>query len=490
MRSENVYNTQSDKRTGLVAGIAIFFAMAYILSVNPGMFSSLADVGVDAAGSPIPGQYVNFGAIYIATALSAAFGTYLMGVLAKLPLAQASGMGLNAFFVFTVCFGLGFTYANALLFVTLDGILFIVLTATGLRNLLFDALPDSVRKAIPAGIGLFIAFLGFQDSGLVIPDSSTGVTLRSFNILADGAVNADDWASLMPALVTVVTVVAIVILTVKGLKGAVFYAMVGGTALYYLLGLTIGGFYDGYFDGMVMNPLVAFKDFADYSLFAAFRWGFDFSYYLSGDGHTIFSLIISLITTSLAFCMVDMFDTMGTLYGACKAGALLIKNKITGEETVPNMKEAMLSDAVATLVGGGVCGTSTVTTYVESSVGPASGAKDGFAAIVTGTLFLISAFFSPLMALIPSCVYATALVYVGVLMIGSVLDLNWRDPLVAVPAFVTMAMMPFTYNISYGIAFGLIFHISGMILSGKGHTVKVSTWVIEILFVLMFLLSH
>lgn len=186
-------------RTEIIAGVTTFMAMAYILAVNPGMFSDLGEL-----------HGVTFGAVYIATAFSAVIGTALIGLLANLPLAQASGMGLNAFFVYTVCFGLGFTYANALLFVLFDGILFVILTTTGLRRLIFDAIPSGVKKAIPAGIGLFIAFLGVQDSGIVVPDSVTGVTLASFNLLGSAT-----WGSIMPMLVTIIAVVAIGVLSKK-----------------------------------------------------------------------------------------------------------------------------------------------------------------------------------------------------------------------------------------------------------------------------------
>ena len=285
----------------LIGGITTFMAMSYILSVNPGMFTALGNV--------------SFGAIYIATALSAVVGTLLIGLLANLPLAQASGMGLNAFFVFTVCFGMGFSYANALLFVLVDGILFILLTVTGLRKLIFDAIPKTVKQAIPAGIGLFIAFLGFQDSGLVIPSSSTGVTLASFNLLGSAT-----WASIMPLLVTIATVVAIAVLSKKGFKGAIMWSILGGTAVYYLLSLTVSGFDYSFLTGSAMNPLTAFKEFGTMAFGKVFTEGFDFSGYLGMEGHSVTGLVIALMTYALAFCMVGMFDTLGRVWGACTAG--------------------------------------------------------------------------------------------------------------------------------------------------------------------------
>lgn len=456
-------------RTETMAGVTTFIAMAYILMVNPGMFESLGTV--------------SYGAIYIATALSAVIGTVLIGLLANLPLAQASGMGLNAFFVYTVCFGLGFTYANALVFVLLDGLLFVLLTVTGLRRIIFGAIPAAVKAAIPAGIGLFIAFLGFQDAGLVVANESTGVSLASFNLLGSAT-----WSSIMPLLVTVATVVAIAVLSKRGVRGAILWSILGGAAAYYLLGLTVPGFYDGFMAGMTLNPLDAFRDFGSLAFGKVFTEGFDFSAYLSVEGHSVSGLVIAFITTSLAFCMVDMFDTMGTLYGACRGGGLLVKNE-RGEDEVPRMDRAMLADAIATCTGA-VCGTSTVTTYVESSSGVAAGGRTGLSAMVTALLFLVALFLAPVAALIPACAYAAALIYVGILMIGCVRDIDWSDPSVALPSFLTITMMPFAYNISYGIAFGLISHIAIKVFTGKIRETNVGTWVIALLFAAMFFLTH
>ena len=448
-------------RTEVIAGLTTFAARAYILMVNPGMFANLDGVSFDA--------------VYIATALSAVIGTVLIGLLANLPLAQASGMGLNAFFVYTVCFGFGFSYANALVFVLVDGLVFILLTVTGLRKLIFDA--------IPAGIGLFIAFLGLQDAAIIVNDDATLVGISSFNLLGTAT-----WADIMPRLVTIAAVIAIAILSMKKVKGAILWSILGGAAAYYLLGLTIPGFYTDFFVGKSLNPFAAFAAFGSESFGKVFTEGFDFSGYLAGEGHTVGSLIITFATTSLAFCMVDMFDTLGTLYGACRGGNLLVKNE-KGEETVPNMDRAMLADAIATCTGA-VCGTSTVTTFVESSAGVAVGGKTGLSAMVTAAMFFIAMFLSPIASLIPACAYAAALIYVGILMIGCVKNIEWNDPSCALPAFLTMAMMPFAYNISYGIAFGLISYIAIRLFSGRAKEINLSTWVITVLFVLMFFLTH
>lgn len=456
-------------RTEIIAGVTTFMAMAYILMVNPGMFSALDNV--------------SYGSVYIATAISAVVGTILIGLLANLPLAQAPGMGLNAFFVYTVCFGLGFSYANALLFVLADGLLFVLLTVTGLRKLIFDAVPKTIKAAIPAGIGLFIAFIGLQDSGLVVNDPATCVGLSSFNLLGSAT-----WQSIMPLMVTLITLICIAILSARKVKGAILWSILGGAVLYYALGFTIPDFYNGFLAGVSMNPLSAFKEFGEFSFFKVFTEGFDFSGYLAMEGHSVSGLVIVFITTALAFCMVDMFDTMGTLYGACRGGNMLVKDE-NGNDEVPNMNRAMLSDALATCVGA-VCGTSTVTTFVESSAGVAAGGRTGLSAMVTGALFFVAMFLSPIAALIPASAYAAALIYVGILMIGSVKDILWDNPSVALPSFLTIAMMPFTYNISYGIAFGLISYIIIKLFTGKHEKIGVGTWIIGILFAAMFFLTH
>lgn len=459
----------SSVKTEIIAGITTFLAMAYILVVNSGMFANLSTVSFDA--------------MYVTTALAAIVGTVLIGLLANLPLAQAPGMGLNAFFVYTVCFTLGFSYANALVFVLLDGLLFIVLTATGLRKIIFESIPTAVKAAIPAGIGLFIAFLGLQNAKLVIPSTSTGVTLASFNLLGGAG-----WANVMPLIVAVISLLLIAVLSHKKVKGSILWGILGGTALYYLLGLTVKDFYANFAETLSLNPFKPFVSFGKEAFGKVFTEGFDFSQYLSVDGHSVGGLIILFITTALAFCMVDMFDTMGTLYGACRGGNLLIKND-KGEMVVPNMEKAMFADAIATCTGA-VLGTSTVTTFVESSAGVAAGGKTGLSSLVTAGMFLIALFLAPIAKLIPPFAYGAALIYVGVLMIGCVKDIDWSDVSIAVPAFLTIALMPFTYNISYGIAFGLISYVVIKLCSGKVKEIKVGTWLITVLFLAMFFLTH
>lgn len=454
----------SDIRTELLAGLTTFMTMAYILMVNPGMFAELSGVSYDA--------------IYIATAFSAAIGTFLTGLLANLPLAQASAMGSNAFFVYTVCLGFGLSYANALILVLLDGIAFTILTVTGLRKKIFDAIPASVRVAIPAGVGLFIAFIGLQNAGIVVADPETFVNLTSFNLLFGSAA----WADVMPILVTLTVLIAIAVMTCRGVKGAVLWGILGGTILYYLLGVTVPGFYTDFGVGLNLNPFAAFHEFGVSAFGRVFTEGFDFSHYLADHNPAELALLIS--TTSLAFCLVDMFDSIGTLYGACARGNLL-----TREGEVPHMNQAMLADAVATAFGA-VCGTSTVSSYVESSAGIAEGGKTGLAAMVTGGLFLLAMFFSPVASLVPGCATSAALIYVGILMMDCTKQIDWQNTEEAVPAFLTLAIMPMTYNISYGIAFGVISHVLIQVFTGKRKALNGGNWIIAGLFAVMFLFTH
>ncbi len=451
----------STVKTEVLAGITTFMAMCYILMVNAGMFANLGTV--------------SYGAIYIATAISAVVGTLLIGLLANLPLAQASGMGLNAYFVYTCCMGMGLTYSNALVLVLIDGIIFVLLSATGLRRLIFEAIPKAVKAAIPAGIGLFIAFLGFQNAGIVVDDGATLVNLASFNVR-----NGVTWSMIMPMVVTLAAVLVIAILSKKNVKGSILFGILGGAAAYYLLGLTIPGFYDAI--SLSFNPMNAFGEFGSMALFQVFKSGFDFSAFIAANG--IDGFIITLITSALAFCMVDMFDTLGTLYGACARG-----NMLTKSGDVPNMDRAMMADAIATCVGA-CCGTSTVTTFVESSSGVAEGGRTGFASLITAALFFIAMFFAPIAELVPSCATAAALIYVGILMMNCVREIEWTKPEVGVPAFMTVSMMPFTYNISYGIAFGLLSYVIISLFTGKAKEIKAATWIITILFLLTFLLTH
>lgn len=450
-------------RTEVLAGITTFMAMAYILFVNAGMFAELGTVSYEA--------------MYIATAISACFGTILIGLVANLPLAQASGMGLNAFFVYTMCFGFGFSYANALVMVLLDGVVFTILTVTGLRKVIFDAVPQVVKVAIPAGIGLFIAYIGMQNAGIIVADAATASAMTSLNVFTGSA----SWASIMPIVVTLITVLAIAALVALKKRGAVLIGILIGTVLYYLGGFTVPGFYDG-FAFSTINLGSAFKAFGNEAFLTVFKSGFDFSGYIAAHGEANF--IFTLITSMLAFCLVDMFDTMGTLYGACSRGGLMNEK---GE--VLSLNRAMLSDALATVFGA-ICGTSTVTTYVESSAGVAEGGRTGLTAMVTAGLFFVAMFFAPIASLIPGAATAAALIYVGALMLISLKGVDWDDAAAAVPAFLTVAFMAFSYSISNGIGIGVISYTLIKVFTGKIKEVNIATWIIDVLFVAMFLFSH
>ena len=361
--------------------------------------------------------------------------------------------------------------------VLFDGILFLILTVTGLRKIILGAIPKAVKNSISAGIGLFIAYIGLQSAGIIVPDSSTASTMISLNVINGNA----SWATIMPIVITILTLVLITVFTALKKRGAVLLGILAGAILYYLGGLTIPGFYDN-FSFATVNVGGAFSAFGKESLFAVFREGFDFSAYIAAHGSANF--IFSLITTMVAFCLVDMFDTMGTLYGACSRGGLM-----TEDGEVMALNRAMLSDALATCTGA-MCGTSTVTTYVESSAGVAEGGKTGLAALTTAGLFIIAMFFAPIASLIPGAATAAALIYVGALMLASLKDINWEDMEIAIPAFLTMAFMAFSYSISNGIGIGVISYTLIKILTGKIKEIKVATWIVDALFLAMFLLSH
>ena len=452
----------STVRTEIMAGVTTFMAMAYILMVNAGMFSSLGTV--------------SYGAIYIATAISAVIGTVLIGLLSNLPLAQASGMGLNAFFVYTVCFTFGLSYANALVLVLVDGIVFVLLTVTGLRKMIFDAIPAAVKTAISAGIGLFIAFIGLQNAGIVVDDGATLVNLSSFNVFSGSAT----WASIFPMLLTIIAVFAIGAMSKKKVKGAVLWGMLGGAVLYYVIGLiTIPDFYaTAVAPNLTSDFFAAFKEFGAQAFGKVFTEGFNFSPYIAEHGMSNF--IVMFLTTMLAFCMVDMFDTLGTLYGACAAG-----NMLTKDGNVPNMDKAMLADAIATCCGA-VCGTSTVTTFIESASGVEAGGRTGLTALTAGILFLACMFLAPIAAVIPGAATSAALIYVGVLMLQGLKNVDFSDMDQMLPVSIMLIGMPISGSIGHAIGLGLISYTFVKVLSGKAKDVSVLTYVISALFLVKF----
>ena len=464
----------SNYKTEIFAGLTTFMAMVYALLLVPGMF----------AGPEEP----LFGAMYIATAIGAVVGTTLMALLAKMPLAQASGIGASAYITGTLIgAATGLTYANAMIFVLLDGIVFVVLTATGLRKKILAAIPDEVKISIPVGIGMFIAFLGFKNSGFVVL-SQGNIGMTSFNILT--LVNGGlDYLTTIGAVIMLIGVIAIAVLSAKKVTGSILWGILGATALYFILaGIGCiwgdGGCIEFFKEFSISNPFTAFKDWGKLSVGHVFVKGFDFSNYLAIKDHNVGTLVVLILTSALSLCMIDMFDTLGTLYGACSKGGLIDK-----DGNPLRMNRCMLSDAVATCVGS-MCGATTVTTYVEASSGVAAGGKTGLAALVSAACFLLATFLSPIARVIPTCATAAALVWVGVLMMSSVKEIKWSDPACALPAFLTIAVMAFGFSISFGIGIGLISCVLVKICTGKIKQISVATWIIAALFVALFVLTN
>lgn len=467
----------SNYKTEIMAGLTTFMAIVYALLVVPGMYD------IDVGG--VSGyHFVSFDAVYIATALGAIVGTAMMAFLAKMPLAQASGLGASVYVTGTLLgAGLGLTYANAMIFVLLDGLIFILLTVTGLRKKILKGIPDEVKTAVPVGIGFFIALTGFNSAGIVSV-SNGGLAMSSFNVLSENA----SYFNYICAAIALFGVIAIGILSHRNVKGSILWGILGCTALFYALtGLGCiwkdGQCLDFYSQFTLSHPFGAFAAWGKESVGQVFTHGFDFSGYLAVDGQSGGTLAVLLLTSALSLCMLDMFDTIGTLYGACSKGGLL-----DGEGNPLRMNECMLSDSIATCAGA-VFGATTVTTYVESSSGVAAGGKTGFAALVTALCFVVALFLSPVAKIIPGCATSAALIWVGVLMMSSVVKIEWTKPVEALPAFLTVAVMAFGYSISRGIGVGIISSVLCRLFTGKVKEISAVMWVISALFLLMFLFT-
>lgn len=474
----------SNVKTEIIAGITTFMAMVYILLVNAGptMFTAALP---DADGNMvqiIPG--LSFEAMYIATAIGAVAGTLFMALIARMPLAQASGMGINAFIVWTLLLNnTGLTYANCMMFTLLEGAVFVILTVTGLREKIFKAIPAAVRHAIPVGIGLFIAFIGMQGAGIIV-GGSTLVQFASFNVLAK------DYAfvNVLPAIAAILGVLGIAVMSKKNVKGAILWGVLGTAVVYYImaaLGVAAGatGCKEIFTSITMDNPFHAFKLWGKQSAGKVFTEGFKFGAYLDLPGNNAGTLIVLLLTSALSMCMLDMFDTIGTLYGACAKGDLLDEN---GKPI--RMERMMLADAIGTCVGA-MAGTSTVTTFVESSSGVAAGGKTGFTALVTAICFAVAMFLSPIAKLIPSAATAPALIWVGVLMVSSITKIDWKDIAAVAVAFITFTVMVLGYSISKGIGAGMIAYVVITVCTGKIKEISIPTWVITVLFIAMFVLT-
>lgn len=412
-------------RTEIMAGITTFLTMAYILAVNPNI---LSETGMDK------------GALFTTTVLISGFVTILMGLYAKLPFALAPGMGLNAFFAYTVCMILGYSWQFALTAVFIEGLLFILLTVTNLRERIVDSLPDTIKNAISAGIGLYIAFIGLQNAGIV---TNSDATLVNLGDITQG-----------PALLGIIGIVLTSVLLVRKIKGALLIGILATTLIGIPMGVT-------HFNGVFSTPP------SIEPIFCKFEW------------HKIFTADMVLIVFTLLF--VDLFDTIGTLIGvATKAG--MVKNG-----RIPRLKQAFLVDAVGTTAGA-VMGTSTVTTFVESASGVNEGGRSGLTAFTAGVCFLLSLFFAPFFLSIPAAATAPVLVLVGLMMMTSVLKIDFNNYLDSIPAFICIIFMPLAYSISDGIVLGHLCYVIINILSGKFKRIKISMYILAAFFVLKFIM--
>lgn len=439
----------TDVKTEIIAGLTTFMTMAYILAVNP---SILGATGMDT------------GAIFTATALASAIGSFCMALFANLPFVLSAGMGLNAYFAYTVVLGMGYSWEVALTAVFVEGIIFIILSLTNVREAIFNAIPASLKVAVSVGIGLFITFIGLQNAHIVV-DGSTLVGLFSFN----GSVKAGSFQSegitVVLALIGLLITAFLVIKNVKGniLLGILITWVLG--IICQLTGLYVpnaeAGFYSLIPSGIISAPASV----------APTLFKMDFSAIAS----------LNFVVVVFAFLFVDIFDTLGTLIGCATKANMLDK-----EGKLPGIKGALMADAVGTTVGA-CLGTSTITTFVESSSGIAEGGRTGLTSVVSGLLFILALFFSPVFLAIPSFATAPALIVVGFFMMQSVAKINWSDMLEAIPAFICIFAMPFMYSISEGISFGVISFVVLNAVAGKAKKITPLMWVLAVLFILKYI---
>ena len=422
-------STQHKVRTEIVAGITTFLTMAYILAVNPGIFSALADQGMPT------------NAVFTATALAAIVGTLVMSIYAKKPFGLAPGMGLNAFFVFTVCLGMGYSWQFALTAVFIEGIIFILLSLFKIRELIANTIPVGMKAAISAGIGLFIAFIGLKNCGIIVANDATFVALGNFG----------DRATLLALIGILLTGMLIV----QKVKGGILWGILVTTIIGIPMGVT-------QFNGVVSAP----PSIAP--IFCQMEW------------HNIFTMDMLIVV--LTFLFVDLFDTVGTVVGVSMKADMVDK-----DGKVDGIGRVLMSDAIATTAGA-VLGTSTTTTYVESAAGVGEGGRTGLTAFVIAACFALALFFSPFFLAIPAAATGPALVIVGVMMCSNVVKVNWDDYNEAIPAFFTMILMPLCYSISDGIMLGIVMYVLMNICAGKKGIKKISPtmWVLFAIFVLRY----
>lgn len=453
---EKVFKLQenhTNAKTEIMAGITTFMTMAYILAVNPSVLSA---TGMDP------------NAILIATSLAAFIGTAMMALLANYPFALAPGMGLNAYFAYTVVLKMGYTWQLALMAVFAEGIIFIILSLTNVREALFNAIPTTLKSAVSVGIGLFIAFVGLQNAKLIVNSDSTLLTYQSFKGETFHSVGVG-------AILALIGVLVIAIMLVKKVKGAILY----GILITWVLGILCE----------VCGIYIPDAEAGMYSVIPTSFVSFDFSALGQTFGQ-VFKVdfsglnLLDFFAVMFAFLFVDLFDTLGTLIGVASKADMLDENG-----RLPRIKGALLADAIATSVGA-VLGTSTTTTYVESASGVTEGGRTGLTAMTTGILFLLAVIFSPLFLTIPSFATAPALIVVGFYMLGAVAKIDFDDLSDAIPAFLTIVAMPLAYSISEGIAIGVISWTLLNLLTGKAREKKISPlmYVLTVLFILKYIL--
>ena len=447
----------TDVKTEIIAGITTFMTMAYILAVNPSILSA---AGMDQ------------GAVFTATAVASLIGTLLMAVFANYPFALAPGMGLNAYFAYTVVLGMGYSWQYALTAVFAEGIIFIILSLTNVREAIFNAIPQNLKAAVSVGIGLFIAFIGLQNANIVIGGSTL---LQLFSVDAYNEVNGTAATFNDVGITVLLAIIGILItgiLVIKNVKGNILW----GILITWLLGIIcqFAGLY-------VPNPELGF-----YGLLPDFSSGLSIPSIAPVFGKLDFSGIFSLnfVVILFAFLLVDMFDTIGTLIGvSAKAGMLDKDGKL------PHIKGALMADAVATTAGA-ILGTSTTTTFVESASGVSEGGRTGLTAVTTAILFGLSLFLSPIFLAIPSFATAPALVVVGFYMLTNVVNIDFNELSEAIPCYICIGAMPFFYSISEGISMGVISYVVLNLLTGKAKEKKISLlmYVLAILFILKYIL--
>ena len=443
----------TDVKTEVMAGITTFMTMAYILAVNPNILSAS---GMDR------------GSVFTATALSAFIATCLMALLSNYPFVLAPGMGLNAYFTYTVVLGMGYTWQQALAAVFAEGIIFILLSLTNVREAIFNSIPMNLKHAVSVGIGLFIAFIGLQNAKIVVGNDSTLVSIFSFkSSVAEGTFSSQGITVLLALIGILVTAV----LLAKDVKGSILW----GILITWVLGIIC----------QLTHLYVPNADIGYYSLLPDFSNGISVPSMAPTFMKMDFSIVFSLdfVVIMFAFLFVDMFDTLGTLIGVASKADMLDK-----DGKLPKIKGALLSDAVGTTVGA-VCGTSTVTTFVESASGVAEGGRTGLTSIVAGILFALSLLLSPIFLAIPSFATAPALIVVGYLMLTSVTKIDFSDMTEAIPCFIAIIAMPFMYSISEGISMGVISYVVINLITGKAKEKNISVlmYVLAILFVLKYI---